>query len=100
MEYQLVRVLLEDIIYVEGYKDYVKVHMAGRSVPLLSLTSLKNLEELLPPSQFMRIHRSFIVSLDHIQSITKNTVTIGTITISVSDNYKENFLAFLNKWIN
>ena len=100
VEYQLVRVMLKEIVYIEAYKDYVKVHLATKPVPLLSLTSLKNLEELLPSAQFMRIHRSFIVSLDHIQSITKNTVNMGATTLSVSDNYKENFLAFVNKWIN
>lgn len=100
VEYQLVKVLLKDIIYIEAYKDYVKVHLANKPAPLLSLTSLKNLEDLLPPKQFMRIHRSFIISLDHIQSITRNTVTMGATTLTVSDNYKENFLAFVNKWIN
>lgn|SRR5690554_1169185 len=100
VEYQLVKVMLKDIIYIEGYKDYVKVHLADRPTPILSLTSLKNMEELLPSSQFMRIHRSFIISLDQIQSITRNTVNMGSITIAVSDNYKDNFLVFLNKWIN
>lgn len=100
VEYQLVKVVLKDVIYIEAYKDYVKVHLANKPVPLLSLTSLKNLEELLPPRRFIRIHRSFIISLDHIQSITKNTVNMGTTTLTVSDNYKENFLTFVNKWIN
>lgn len=100
VEYQLVKVMLKDIIYIEAYKDYVKVHLTHRSAPLLSLTSLKNLEDLLPSKQFMRVHRSFIVSLAHIQSITRNTVNMGHITLTVSDNYKENFLAFVNKWVN
>ncbi|WP_186756823.1 LytR/AlgR family response regulator transcription factor [Echinicola salinicaeni] len=99
VEYQLVKVVLKDILYVEGYKDYVKVHLADRSSPLLSLTSLKNMEEILPENQFMRIHRSYIISLDHIQSITKNTVNISNTTIAVSENYKDNFLQFVNKWI-
>src|SRR5690606_3791703 len=100
VEYQLVKVMFRDIRYIEAYKDYVKVHLADKPAPLLSLTSLKNLEDLLPSKQFMRIHRSFIVSLDHILSITKNTVNLGTTTLMVSENYKENFLTFVNKWIN
>lgn len=100
VEYQLVKVMLKDIIYIEGYKDYVKVHMVNRTSPLLSLTSLKNLEDLLPAKQFMRIHRSYIISLDHIQSVTRGTVSMGAMTISVSENYRENFLAFINKWTN
>jgi len=100
VEYQLVKVMLKDIIYIEGYKDYIKVHLADKPAPLLSLNSLKTLEDLLPPKQFMRIHRSFIISLDRIQSITRNTVNMGPLTIAVSDNYKDNFLAFVNKWLN
>lgn len=99
VEYQLVKVMLKDIIYIEAYKDYVKVHLINKPAPLLSLTSLKNLEDLLPSKQFIRIHRSFMVSLAHIQSITKNTVNMGSTTLTVSDNYKENFLAFVNKWV-
>ncbi|WP_200979361.1 LytTR family DNA-binding domain-containing protein [Echinicola sp. 20G] len=99
VEYQLVKVMLKDIIYVEGYKDYVKVHLVGKSSPLLSLTSLKNMEDLLPEQHFMRIHRSYIISLDHIESITRNTVNMGSTTIAVSDNYKDTFLQFVNKWI-
>lgn len=100
VEYQLVKVRLKDIIYIEAYKDYVKVHLTTKPMPLLSLTSLKNMEDLLPSKQFMRIHRSFIVSLNHIQSITRNTVNMGTITMTVSENYKENFLTFVDRWIN
>lgn len=100
VEYQLVKVRLKDIIYIEAYKDYVKVHLTTKPMPLLSLTSLKNMEDLLPSKQFMRIHRSFIISLNHIQSITRNTVNMGTVTMTVSENYKENFLSFVDRWIN
>ncbi len=100
IEYQLVKVMLKDIICVEGYKDYVKVHLKSKTHPLLSLTSLKNMEEMLPKETFMRVHRSYIISLDHIQSVTKNQVSLGDIQITVSDMYKENFLKFMNKWMN
>jgi len=99
VEYQFIKILLKDIIFIEGYKDYIKVHLKSRPTPLLSLNSLKNLEDLLPENKFMRVHRSFIISLDEILSITRNTVNMGKVTITVSDNYKEKFLAFLNKWI-
>lgn len=100
VEYQLVKVMLKDIVYVEGYKDYVKVHLVKKDTPLLSLTSLKNMEDLLPSNKFMRIHRSYIIAWDHILSITRNTVNVGKITIAVSDNYKDTFNSFLGKWIN
>lgn len=100
VEYQLVKVMLQDITHVEAYKDYVKVHLTNKPNPLLSLMSMKNMEELLPSSKFMRVHRSFIINLDHIDSISKNMVNIGKHQISVSDNYKDEFLNFINKWIN
>ncbi|HAH36151.1 MAG TPA: DNA-binding response regulator [Algoriphagus sp.] len=100
VEYQLVKVMLSDITHVEAYKDYVKVHLKSKPNPLLSLTSLKSMEELLPTSKFMRVHRSYIIGLDHIESVSKNVITIGTHHISVSDNYKEPFLEFMGKWMN
>ena len=99
VEYQLVRIAYSDILYIEGLKDYIKVHLKSTPTkPVLSLTSLKVLEEKLPPQRFMRIHRSFIVSLDQITAITKNSIQIGTVQIPVSDQYKDPFNLFLAKW--
>lgn len=99
VEYQLVRIAYDDILYMEGLKDYVKVILKSESKPTLSLTSLKALEEKLPDSKFMRVHRSFIVNLDKIGAVTRNTIQIGAITIPVSDQYKETFSHFLSKWM-
>ena len=99
VEYQLVRIALDDILYIEGLKDYVKVHLKGVDKAILSLTSLKALEEKLPPKRFMRVHRSFIVSLDKVTSMTKNSVQIGKMLIAVGDQYKEAFSQFVGKWI-
>ena len=99
VEYQLVRVAFSDICYIEGLKDYVKVHLVSTPKPLLSLTSLKALEEKLPASRFMRVHRSFIVSLEKISAVTKNTIQIGQTTIPVSDQYKDTFTQFLSRWV-
>jgi len=98
VEYQLVRVAFSDILYIEGLKDYVKVHLQGSNKPILSLTSLKALEDKLPARKFMRVHRSFIVSLDKISSLTRNSIQIGTMTVPVSDQYKDAFSVFLSKW--
>ncbi len=99
VEYQLVRVAYDDILYIEGLKDYIKVHLRSAPTrPLLSLTSLKALEEKLPHQRFMRVHRSFIVALDQISAVTRNSIQIGTIQIPVSDQYKESFSQFLAKW--
>jgi two-component system response regulator LytT len=99
VEYQLVRIALNDILYIEGLKDYVKVWLNSAEKPILSLTSLKSLEEKLPAKRFMRVHRSFIVSLDKINSITRNALQIGKVNITVGDQYKEAFSAFLSKWV-
>ncbi|GAA0880016.1 LytTR family DNA-binding domain-containing protein [Algoriphagus jejuensis] len=100
VEYQLVKVMLKDITHVEAYKDYVKVHLQSKANPLLSLTSMKNMEELLPSDKFMRVHRSFIVALDQIDSVAKNVIQIGAHQIAVGENYKEQFLEFLARWMN
>jgi DNA-binding LytR/AlgR family response regulator len=100
VEYQLVKVVLKDITHVEAYKDYVKVHLKSKNHPLLSLTSMKNMEELLPKDRFMRVHRSFIVSLDHIDSISKNVIHVGNQQIAVGDLYKDQFSEFISRWTN
>ena len=100
VEYQLVRIAYGDILYIEGLKDYVKVYrQSDPAKPLLSLTSLKLLEEKLPIRQFMRVHRSFIVALDRINAVTRNSVQIGTATIPVSDQYKDVFGEFIGRWL-
>jgi two-component system response regulator LytT len=99
VEYQLVRIALDDIMYIEGLKDYVKVHLKGIEKAVLSLTSLKALEEKLPSKRFMRVHRSFIVSLDKVTSMTKNSLQIGKMNVAIGDQYKEAFGQFLGRWV-
>lgn len=98
VEYQLIKVSFTDILFIEGLKDYVKVHLQGQEKAILSLTSLKSLEEKLPAEKFMRVHRSFIVSLDKISSITKNTLQIEKNCIPVGDQFKEPFRRFFSRW--
>ena len=98
VEYQLVRVMLADILYIEGLKDYVKVHLASQPRPLLSLTSLRSMEEKLPASRFMRVHRSYIVSLDHVAAVGRGTLQVGKETLPVSDGYREAVDAFFARW--
>jgi two-component system response regulator LytT len=100
VEYQWVRVNLKDILYIEGLKDYVKVHLETPQKHLLSLISLKALEEKLPSTKFMRIHRSYIVSLDKISAISKNSIFIGKTEVTVGEQYKETFKVIVDKWIN
>lgn len=99
VEYQLIKVMLADILYVEAYKDYVKVYLKSKPNPLLSLTSMKNMEDLLPASDFLRVHRSHIVNINHIDAISKNMLKVGDTQLSVSEHYKEGFLKFIEKWM-
>ncbi|MFD1604592.1 LytR/AlgR family response regulator transcription factor [Flavobacterium artemisiae] len=99
VEYQWVRISLKDITYIESLKDYVKVHLEDSQKALLSLISLKALEEKLPSSKFMRVHRSFIVALDKISAISKNSIFIDKIEITVGEQYKEAFKIMVDKWL-
>jgi two-component system response regulator LytT len=99
VDYQLQKVDLSTILYIEGLKDYVKVFLKGQEKPLLTLSSLKSLEEKLPAEAFLRIHRSFIVGVDHIKSVTKNSVQIEQMTIPVTDQFKVGFSELLKNWL-
>ena len=88
------RVGLADICFIEGMKDYVKVYLESETVPLVTHITMKALEEQLPSSDFMRVHRSYIISLGKISSVTPDgDIVIGTRVIHVSDAYKDAFLA-------
>lgn len=99
VEYQWVRINYKDILYIEGLKDYVRLILEGPHNPVLSLTSLKALEQRLPASKFLRIHRSFIVSLDKISAISKNSLFITKTEIPVGEQYREIFKGIVEKWI-
>ena len=88
-DYKTIKVETKDILYIEGLKDYVKIYAGGK--PILSLLSLKSLEEKLPEKIFIRVHRSYIVSLPKIESIQKSRIVIGDKYIPIGENYKEGF---------
>lgn len=92
---KLVKVKWEDILYIEGLKDYVTIHT--RQQKIISLQRLKVLEDQLPSEQFIRIHNSYIVALAAIDSVQKNEVHIGQATLPVSDSYKKTFRDFIEK---
>ncbi|MBL4675295.1 MAG: response regulator transcription factor [Mucilaginibacter sp.] len=98
VEYQLVKVDTSHILYIEGLKDYVKVFLDNETKPILTLTSLKNLEEKLPSGKFRRLHRSYIVSLDKVKAVTKNSLQVADITVHITDQYKDAFAGFLSSW--
>ena len=90
-DHKLIRVLFKDILYIEGWKDYVKIHLEGEPHPILSLLSMKGLEETLPASKFIRIHRSYIIQKNKIDYISKNRVIINKKELPIGESYKEDF---------
>jgi len=96
-EYKLVQIELKQVLFIEGVKDYVKFHLDNDEKSIMSLMSMKLLEEKLPVQQFMRVHRSYIVNLDKIKTIERNRIIFGKNYIPVSDNYKDKFQAFINQ---
>ncbi|PKB44378.1 LytTR family two component transcriptional regulator [Cellulophaga sp. RHA19] len=94
-EYKQLRIKLADVLYFEGLKDYIKIWLKNNPKPILTLKSLKALEEELPSTDFMRVHRSFIVSLKNIEVIERSQIVINNQRITVSEQYKPQFLAYI-----
>lgn len=95
-EYKQLRIKLADVLYFEGLKDYIKIWVKDNPKPILTLMSLKSLEEELPETHFMRVHRSFIVSLKNVEVIERSQIIINEQRITISDQYKPKFLEFIN----
>jgi DNA-binding LytR/AlgR family response regulator len=89
-DYSLVKVMLEDIVYVEGLDDYLKINLLGRK-PLVARMTMKAMLEKLPAKEFIRVHRSFIVPLARIDKVRNKTIYIGEIEIPVGSSFEEDF---------
>ena len=88
-EYQLIKISLPDITHIEGLKDYIKIHLSSATRPVLTRMSMKAMEEKLPATRFLRVHKSFIVNLDKILSIRKSRIKLANAEVPVSDSYSE-----------
>ncbi|MEM0578072.1 LytR/AlgR family response regulator transcription factor [Flavobacterium polysaccharolyticum] len=95
-EYKQLKIKLDDVLYFEGLKDYIKIWLINQSKAILTLMSLKSLEEELPESKFIRVHRSFIVALDKIEAIERNQILINTKRITIAEQYKIKFQNYLD----
>ena len=95
-DYRVVKVAIQDIRYVEGMSEYLKLHLEGQPKPVVTLLTMKSLEERLP-NYFMRIHRSYIVNLNKIQEVNKNRIIMDSNTsLPIGDMYKEAFQTYLD----
>ena len=89
-DYSLVKVMLEDIDYIEGLDDYLKIHLLGRK-PVVARMTMKGMLEKLPAKDFIRVHRSFIIPLARIEKVRNKTIYIGEKTIPVGNSYEKSF---------
>ena len=94
-EYRLERIDLKEVLYIEGMKDYLKIVTTDKII--LTLKSFKSIMELLPSNEFVRTHKSYIVSLNQIESIERNRIKIGKALIPISDTYKDNFYYLIDQ---
>jgi DNA-binding LytR/AlgR family response regulator len=96
-DYKVMRINLDDIKYIESMHEYIRIHLSDGK-PVMTLVSLKSIEEQLPAHKFMRVHRSYIVNLERIKVVERNRIVFDSnVYIPVSDQYKEKFQQFIDK---
>lgn len=95
-EYKIVRIEIGKILYIESMQEYIRIHLENAK-PVMSLLSMKNIEQKLPSSRFMRVHRSYIVNLEKITTIERNRILFDKEYIPVSDQYKDAFRKYINE---
>lgn len=88
-EYKLQKINFDDILYIEGVKDYVKFYVKGNSKGIMSLMNMKKVEEYLPEPEFMRIHRSYIVHMSEVQLVDRFRIVMGDNYLPISESYKD-----------
>jgi len=96
-EYKLIKINLSDILYITGMKDYTQVFLKGKSSPLTTLQNLKEFEQKLPLYEFIRVHRSYIISLAHVECIARNEVSINGQHIPIGDAYRHQLETIIQK---
>jgi DNA-binding LytR/AlgR family response regulator len=89
------KIFYNEIVYLEGFKDYTKMFLVGTASPLVVLHNLKYFEDLLQENEFIRIHRSYIVPIRMITTISRKAVTIGAMSLPVSDNYRDKLFSII-----
>lgn len=92
-EYKIQKINLSDILYLEGLKDYVSIYTTNERI--LTLQTMKKMEEMLPSNRFVRVHKSYIVSLEKIETIERQRIFIGKNTIPVGDSFQKDFMKLI-----
>ena len=94
-EYKVIRIEIDKILYIEGMREYVRIHLEN-SKPVMTLLSMKKIEQKLPSTRFMRVHRSYIVNLEKITTIERSRIIFADVYIPVSEQYKEKLQKYIN----
>ena len=94
-DYRLMRIDLQDILYLKGLKDYVSIYMRGRKTPLIATSTMKSMEEKLTPPRFCRVHKSYIVAMGAVEAVERSRISIGEEMIPVSEAYRSRFFSLL-----
>lgn len=89
VEYKLLKIITSDIVWIEGLKDYIKIHLKSSTRPVITRMSMKAIEEQLPAAKFIRVHKSYIVAVAHITAIMKNSIFIGEMELPVGENHRD-----------
>jgi DNA-binding LytR/AlgR family response regulator len=97
VDYSQVKVVFDDIIWIEGLRDYIKVNLKSTKKPLIIRTSLKAIEPELPPHKFIRIHRSYLVAIAEITAVRKNNIFIKEIALPVGETFRETIEKLVRK---
>lgn len=97
VDYSQVKIIFNDIIWMEAVRDYVKIYLKSTNKPLLIRSSLKAIEQEVPSSKFLRIHKSYLISVDSITSIRKNSVFIGDMELPVGETFREDVERLMRK---
>ena len=96
-DYKLIQIPINQILYIEGLKDYVKIHLEGEQKNIRSLLSMKLVEEHLPSDRFIRVHRSFIVQKSKIKIIDRGRIVFGKNYVPISESHKQDLLSYINE---
>jgi len=96
VEYTLVKIVVADIAFVEGLKDYIKIHLVSSPKPVLTRMSMKAIEEKLPAAAFVRTHKSYLVATRRITAIKRDFICLGSIDIPIGEAYKRNIDQLVN----
>ena len=88
-DYKLIRININEILFLSGMRDYTQIYLKNKSIPIVTLISLKEFEKKFENQNFIRVHRSYIISLSQVDSISKNEICIGALNIPIGNSFRE-----------